>query len=161
MQISPSPKPHTSLPPLPLYDQPPSSPYPSPDKRSSQFFPRSPSANGKSSGHLPLTTSIYTSIFTVQSSTSWILFFRKQPSCWITRILTSLKTDSWHLIWQASACKSPILKGYRLHSSSKLKMINSFFLHRPFCYWSTMQCVGESKRTVKKKGYTFGCEPSL
>ncbi|XP_055479174.1 F-BAR and double SH3 domains protein 2 isoform X2 [Psammomys obesus] len=48
VQISPSPKPHTSLPPLPLYDQPPSSPYPSPDKRSSQFFPRSPSANENS-----------------------------------------------------------------------------------------------------------------
>ncbi|XP_002708760.1 F-BAR and double SH3 domains protein 2 isoform X2 [Oryctolagus cuniculus] len=48
IQISPSPKPHTSLPPLPLYDQPPSSPYPSPDKRSSQYFPRSPSANENS-----------------------------------------------------------------------------------------------------------------
>nr|XP_048285400.1 F-BAR and double SH3 domains protein 2 isoform X1 [Myodes glareolus] len=48
VQISPSPKPHTSLPPLPLYDQPPSSPYPSPDKRSSQFFPRSPSASENS-----------------------------------------------------------------------------------------------------------------
>uniref|UniRef100_A0A8C9LQM5 FCH and double SH3 domains 2 n=1 Tax=Piliocolobus tephrosceles TaxID=591936 RepID=A0A8C9LQM5_9PRIM len=47
IQISPSPKPHASLPPLPLYDQPPSSPYPSPDKRSSLYFPRSPSANGK------------------------------------------------------------------------------------------------------------------
>lgn len=45
IQISPSPKPLASLPPLPLYDQPPSSPYPSPDKRSSQLFPRSPSAN--------------------------------------------------------------------------------------------------------------------
>uniref|UniRef100_A0A452TZ76 F-BAR and double SH3 domains protein 2 n=1 Tax=Ursus maritimus TaxID=29073 RepID=A0A452TZ76_URSMA len=48
MQISPSPKPPGSLPPLPLYDQPPSSPYPSPDKRSSQYFPRSPSANDNS-----------------------------------------------------------------------------------------------------------------
>ncbi|XP_071074358.1 F-BAR and double SH3 domains protein 2 isoform X2 [Dasypus novemcinctus] len=48
IQISPSPKPHGSLPPLPLYDQPPSSPYPSPDKRSSQYFPRSPSANENS-----------------------------------------------------------------------------------------------------------------
>ncbi|CAH6792711.1 Fchsd2 [Phodopus roborovskii] len=48
IKISPSPKPHTSLPPLPLYDQPPSSPYPSPDKRCSQFFPRSPSANENS-----------------------------------------------------------------------------------------------------------------
>ncbi|XP_069325393.1 F-BAR and double SH3 domains protein 2 [Eulemur rufifrons] len=48
IQISPSPKPHASLPPLPLYDQPPSSPYPSPDKRSSQYFPRSPSANDNS-----------------------------------------------------------------------------------------------------------------
>ncbi|KAL1774332.1 F-BAR and double SH3 domains protein 2 isoform X2 [Sigmodon hispidus] len=48
IQISPSPKPHTSLPPLPLYDQPPSSPYPSPDKRNFQFFPRSPSANENS-----------------------------------------------------------------------------------------------------------------
>ncbi|XP_017658559.1 F-BAR and double SH3 domains protein 2 isoform X2 [Nannospalax galili] len=41
-------QPHTSLPLLPLYDQPPSSPYPSPDKRTSQFFPRSPSANENS-----------------------------------------------------------------------------------------------------------------
>lgn len=48
VQVSPSPKPASSLPPLPLYDQPPSSPYPSPDKRGSQFFPRSPSANENS-----------------------------------------------------------------------------------------------------------------
>ncbi|XP_036924579.1 F-BAR and double SH3 domains protein 2 isoform X1 [Sturnira hondurensis] len=48
-QISPSPKPPGSLPPLPLYDQPPSSPYPSPEKRSSQYFPHSPSANENSS----------------------------------------------------------------------------------------------------------------
>ncbi|KAM9221343.1 F-BAR and double SH3 domains protein 2 isoform 2-T2 [Dugong dugon] len=41
-------QPHSSLPPLSLYDQPPSSPYPSPDKRSSQYFPRSPSANENS-----------------------------------------------------------------------------------------------------------------
>lgn len=48
IQISPSPKPPGSLPPLPLYDQPPGSPYPSPDKRSSQYLPRSPSANENS-----------------------------------------------------------------------------------------------------------------
>uniref|UniRef100_A0A9L0SGZ6 FCH and double SH3 domains 2 n=2 Tax=Equus TaxID=9789 RepID=A0A9L0SGZ6_HORSE len=48
IQISPSSKPPGSLPPLPLYDQPPGSPYPSPDKRSSQYFPRSPSANENS-----------------------------------------------------------------------------------------------------------------
>ncbi|XP_034851237.1 F-BAR and double SH3 domains protein 2 isoform X3 [Mirounga leonina] len=48
IQIPPSPKPPGSLPPLPLYDQPPSSPYPSPEKRSSQYFPRSPSANENS-----------------------------------------------------------------------------------------------------------------
>ncbi|XP_027703812.1 F-BAR and double SH3 domains protein 2 isoform X2 [Vombatus ursinus] len=48
IQISPSPKPHNSLPPLPLYDQPPSSPSPSPDKRSSRYFPRSPSMNENS-----------------------------------------------------------------------------------------------------------------
>ncbi|XP_004434024.1 PREDICTED: F-BAR and double SH3 domains protein 2 isoform X1 [Ceratotherium simum simum] len=48
IQISPSSKPPGSLPPLPLYDQPPSSPYPSPDKRSCQYFPRSPSANENS-----------------------------------------------------------------------------------------------------------------
>ncbi|XP_053417320.1 F-BAR and double SH3 domains protein 2 isoform X2 [Nycticebus coucang] len=48
IQISPSPKLQASLPPLPLYDQPPSSPYPSPDKRSSQYFPRSPSTNENS-----------------------------------------------------------------------------------------------------------------
>lgn len=48
IQVSPSPKPPGSLPPLPLYDQPPSSPYPSPDKRGSQYFSRSPSANENS-----------------------------------------------------------------------------------------------------------------
>uniref|UniRef100_A0A8D1ZGW5 F-BAR and double SH3 domains protein 2 n=1 Tax=Sus scrofa TaxID=9823 RepID=A0A8D1ZGW5_PIG len=48
IQISPSPKPPGSLPPLPLYDQPPGSPYPSPDKRSSQYLPCSPSANENS-----------------------------------------------------------------------------------------------------------------
>ncbi|XP_066106597.1 F-BAR and double SH3 domains protein 2 isoform X2 [Saccopteryx bilineata] len=49
IQISPSLKPPGSLPPLPLYDQPPSSPYPSPEKRNSQYFPHSPSANENSS----------------------------------------------------------------------------------------------------------------
>ncbi|XP_073404684.1 F-BAR and double SH3 domains protein 2 isoform X6 [Dendrobates tinctorius] len=44
IQVSPSPKPQNSLPPLPLYDQPPTSPIFSPDKRSSLFFPRSPSS---------------------------------------------------------------------------------------------------------------------
>ncbi|XP_068926910.1 F-BAR and double SH3 domains protein 2 [Petaurus breviceps papuanus] len=48
IQISPSPKPHNSLPPLPLYDQPPSSPSPSPDKRNARYFPRSPSVNENS-----------------------------------------------------------------------------------------------------------------
>ncbi|XP_071989978.1 F-BAR and double SH3 domains protein 2 isoform X2 [Engystomops pustulosus] len=42
--VSPSPKPQNSLPPLPLYDQPPTSPIFSPDKRSSLYFPRSPSS---------------------------------------------------------------------------------------------------------------------
>lgn len=49
-QVSPTPKANNSLPPLPLYDQPPTSPYPSPDKRGSQFFPRSPSTNENSFG---------------------------------------------------------------------------------------------------------------
>ncbi|XP_054830057.1 F-BAR and double SH3 domains protein 2 [Eublepharis macularius] len=48
IQISPSPKPQNSLAPLPLYDQPPASPFHSPDKRGSQYFPRSPSANDHS-----------------------------------------------------------------------------------------------------------------
>ncbi|NXG23277.1 FCSD2 protein, partial [Grallaria varia] len=48
IQVSPTPKPNNVLPPLPLYDQPPPSPYPSPDKRGSQYFPRSPSANENS-----------------------------------------------------------------------------------------------------------------
>ncbi|XP_058884522.1 F-BAR and double SH3 domains protein 2 isoform X1 [Acipenser ruthenus] len=41
VQVSPSSKLQTSLPPLPLYDQPPCSP----DNNNSQFFPRSPSVN--------------------------------------------------------------------------------------------------------------------
>ncbi|MEE6473200.1 hypothetical protein FKM82_009889 [Ascaphus truei] len=48
VQISPPPKPQSTLPPLPLYDQPPSSPVYSPEKRSSQYFPRSPSVNESS-----------------------------------------------------------------------------------------------------------------
>ncbi|NXW36239.1 FCSD2 protein, partial [Phaetusa simplex] len=48
IQVSPTPKPNNALPPLPLYDQPPTSPYHSPDKRGSQFFPRSPSTNENS-----------------------------------------------------------------------------------------------------------------
>uniref|UniRef100_A0A8B9EMZ2 FCH and double SH3 domains 2 n=1 Tax=Anser cygnoides TaxID=8845 RepID=A0A8B9EMZ2_ANSCY len=48
IQVSPTPKPSNALPPLPLYDQPPTSPYHSPDKRGSQYFPRSPSANENS-----------------------------------------------------------------------------------------------------------------
>ncbi|XP_028656191.1 F-BAR and double SH3 domains protein 2-like isoform X1 [Erpetoichthys calabaricus] len=48
-QISPSFRPVTALPPLPLYDQPPVSPFTSPDKNVSQFFPRSPSVNDHNS----------------------------------------------------------------------------------------------------------------
>ncbi|XP_051464646.1 F-BAR and double SH3 domains protein 2 isoform X5 [Apus apus] len=48
LQVSPTPKPHNALPPLPLYDQPPTSPYHSPDKIGSQYFPRSPSTNENS-----------------------------------------------------------------------------------------------------------------
>ncbi|XP_066444405.1 F-BAR and double SH3 domains protein 2 isoform X5 [Eleutherodactylus coqui] len=44
IQVSPSPKPQNPLPPLPLYDQPPTSPIFSPDKRSSLYFPRSPTS---------------------------------------------------------------------------------------------------------------------
>ncbi|XP_060119881.1 F-BAR and double SH3 domains protein 2 isoform X3 [Heteronotia binoei] len=47
-QISLSPKPQNSLAPLPLYDQPPASPFHSPDKRGSPYFPRSPSTNDNS-----------------------------------------------------------------------------------------------------------------
>ncbi|KAG7470948.1 hypothetical protein MATL_G00119280 [Megalops atlanticus] len=45
-QVSPSQQLHSSLPPLPLYDQPPCSPYTSPDSGSAPPFPRSPSVNG-------------------------------------------------------------------------------------------------------------------
>ncbi|XP_061485047.1 F-BAR and double SH3 domains protein 2 [Rhineura floridana] len=48
VQVSPSPVPQNSLAPLPLYDQPPTSPFHSPDKRSSQYFPRSPTTNESS-----------------------------------------------------------------------------------------------------------------
>ncbi|XP_059819943.1 F-BAR and double SH3 domains protein 2-like isoform X3 [Hypanus sabinus] len=42
-QVSPSSRPQAALSSLPVYDQPPSSPFSSPDKAGSQFFPRSPS----------------------------------------------------------------------------------------------------------------------
>uniref|UniRef100_A0AAY4DD29 F-BAR and double SH3 domains protein 2 n=1 Tax=Denticeps clupeoides TaxID=299321 RepID=A0AAY4DD29_9TELE len=44
-QVSPSQKLHSSLPPLPLYEQPPCSPFTSPDATS--LLPRSPSVNGE------------------------------------------------------------------------------------------------------------------
>ncbi|KAJ8368035.1 hypothetical protein SKAU_G00080630 [Synaphobranchus kaupii] len=45
-QVSPSQQLHPSLPPLPLYDQPPCSPYASPEGGTAPSFPRSPSVNG-------------------------------------------------------------------------------------------------------------------
>ncbi|XP_034147945.1 F-BAR and double SH3 domains protein 2 isoform X2 [Esox lucius] len=45
--ISPSPRLPSALPPLPLYDQPPCSPYPIPDTPTPPPLPRSPSVNGE------------------------------------------------------------------------------------------------------------------
>ncbi|XP_035241024.1 F-BAR and double SH3 domains protein 2-like isoform X1 [Anguilla anguilla] len=45
-QVSPSQQLHPSLPPLPLYDQPPCSPYTTPEGGTAPPFPRSPSVNG-------------------------------------------------------------------------------------------------------------------
>lgn len=47
LQVSPSQQLHPSLPPLPLYDQPPCSPYTSPESSTAPPFPRSPSVNGE------------------------------------------------------------------------------------------------------------------
>ncbi|KAL0973473.1 hypothetical protein UPYG_G00204380 [Umbra pygmaea] len=52
--ISPSSRLPSSLPPLPLYDQPPCSPYPTPDTPTPPPLPRSPSVNGEHK--LPPTT---------------------------------------------------------------------------------------------------------
>ncbi|KAL0629587.1 F-BAR and double SH3 domains protein 2 [Plecturocebus cupreus] len=79
IQISPSPKPHASLPPLPLYDQPPSSPYPSPDKRSSLYFPRSPSANGSHS--------------VTQAGVQWHDHSSQQPNSWAQGIILSPRLE--------------------------------------------------------------------
>lgn len=46
-QVSPCLRLHSSLPPLPLYDQPPCSPYTSPETSSAPSLPRSPSVNGE------------------------------------------------------------------------------------------------------------------
>ncbi|XP_057203298.1 F-BAR and double SH3 domains protein 2 isoform X1 [Triplophysa rosa] len=46
-QVSPCQRLHASLPPLPLYDQPPCSPYTSPETSSAPSLPRSPSVNGE------------------------------------------------------------------------------------------------------------------
>lgn len=136
-QISPSPKPPGSLPPLPLYDQPPSSPYPSPDKRSSQYFPRSPSANGKGfPGHGSKYIFIQTSTCLPEEQTDLLLAFslpnntnktsclipslRKQLPYRIAGMLTGTKAYSWDLIWQTATRKSLILPVIEC-SSSKLK----------------------------------------
>uniref|UniRef100_A0A3B3QPU1 F-BAR and double SH3 domains protein 2 n=1 Tax=Paramormyrops kingsleyae TaxID=1676925 RepID=A0A3B3QPU1_9TELE len=49
-QVSPSQRLHTSLPPLPLYEQPPCSPYTSPDSATGPPLPRPPSINGDHKG---------------------------------------------------------------------------------------------------------------
>ncbi|XP_056333824.1 F-BAR and double SH3 domains protein 2 isoform X1 [Danio aesculapii] len=46
-QVSPCQRLHSSLPPLPLYDQPPCSPFTSPETSSAPSLPRSPSVNGE------------------------------------------------------------------------------------------------------------------
>lgn len=46
-QASPCQRLHSSLPPLPLYDQPPCSPFTSPETSSAPSLPRSPSVNGE------------------------------------------------------------------------------------------------------------------
>uniref|UniRef100_A0A671R460 F-BAR and double SH3 domains protein 2-like n=1 Tax=Sinocyclocheilus anshuiensis TaxID=1608454 RepID=A0A671R460_9TELE len=46
-QVSPCQRLHSSLPPLPLYEQPPCSPYTSPETSSAPSLPRSPSVNGE------------------------------------------------------------------------------------------------------------------
>ncbi|MFT7803116.1 F-BAR and double SH3 domains protein 2, partial [Arapaima gigas] len=50
MQVSPSQRTHSSLPPLPLYEQPPCSPYVSPESSAAPPLPRSPSTNGDLKG---------------------------------------------------------------------------------------------------------------
>ncbi|XP_016364722.1 F-BAR and double SH3 domains protein 2 [Sinocyclocheilus rhinocerous] len=46
-QVSPCQRLHSSIPPLPLYEQPPCSPYTSPETSSAPSLPRSPSVNGE------------------------------------------------------------------------------------------------------------------
>ncbi|XP_051953464.1 F-BAR and double SH3 domains protein 2-like isoform X1 [Xyrauchen texanus] len=57
-QVSPCQRLHSSLPPLPLYDQPPCSPY-SPETSTAPSLPRSPSVNGEHKLPLPQKAAIH------------------------------------------------------------------------------------------------------
>lgn len=58
-QVSPCQRLHSSLPPLPLYDQPPCSPYTSPETSSAPSLPRSPSVNGEHKLPIPQKATVH------------------------------------------------------------------------------------------------------
>ncbi|XP_048453789.1 F-BAR and double SH3 domains protein 2 isoform X3 [Rhincodon typus] len=78
-QVSPSSRPQASLPSLPLYDQPPSSPFSSPDKTGSQSFPRSPSVTDHESLLLEASTNPQPQRYTSETSVGKIRPVRAAP----------------------------------------------------------------------------------
>ncbi|XP_072433199.1 F-BAR and double SH3 domains protein 2-like isoform X7 [Chiloscyllium punctatum] len=78
-QVSPSSRPQASLPSLPLYDQPPSSPFSSPDKTGSQSFPRSPSVTDHESLLLEASTNQQPQRYTPETSIGKIRPVRAAP----------------------------------------------------------------------------------
>ncbi|XP_048389546.1 F-BAR and double SH3 domains protein 2-like isoform X4 [Stegostoma tigrinum] len=78
-QVSPSARPQASLPSLPLYDQPPSSPFSSPDKTGSQSFPRSPSVTDHESLLLEASTNPQPQRYTSETSVGKIRPVRAAP----------------------------------------------------------------------------------
>ncbi|XP_038674880.1 F-BAR and double SH3 domains protein 2-like isoform X1 [Scyliorhinus canicula] len=78
-QVSPSSRPQASLPSLPLYDQPPSSPFRSPDKTGSQSFPRSPSVTDHESVMVEASSNPQPQRYTPETSVGKIRPVRAAP----------------------------------------------------------------------------------
>ncbi len=73
LQVSPCQRLHSSLPPLPLYDQPPCSPYTSPETSSAPSLPRSPSVNGEHKLPIPQKASVHSKTLVTTDTASCVL----------------------------------------------------------------------------------------
>uniref|UniRef100_A0A8C9QV85 F-BAR and double SH3 domains protein 2 n=1 Tax=Scleropages formosus TaxID=113540 RepID=A0A8C9QV85_SCLFO len=120
-QVSPTQRLPSCVPPLPLYEQPPCSPYPSPDGATRPPLPRSPSLNGEHKGLAhskgdPAFTG--TALCPVASGTMWRVAHpvspppprsRQRPECGVSGLLPAAPFPR-RRPWQAAACEFPCVR---------------------------------------------------